>query len=47
MTSSSHCQTSPAAHGSIQKFDNDYNVIFMCYKYNIDCHGISVNHNLT
>ena len=27
--------TSPTARGSIQKFDNDYDVIFMCYKCNI------------
>ena len=29
-----HCQTSqshsPAAHGSMQKFDNDYDVVFVC-----------------
>ena len=28
-TSESH---SPTASGSIQKFDNDYDVIFMCYR---------------
>ena len=27
--------TEPAARGSKQKFDNDYDVIFMCYKCNI------------
>ena len=40
MTSCSHCQTSqshsPAARGSKQKFDNDYDVIFMCYKCNLE-----------
>ena len=34
-----HCQMSqshlPEARGPKQKFDNDYDVIFMCYKYNI------------
>ena len=30
-TSQSH---SHAANGSIQNFDNDYDVIFMCYKCN-------------
>ena len=45
----SHCQTSQshllAARGSLQKFANDYDVIFMCY-YNINYHGINVTCNM-
>ena len=40
MTSLSHCQTSeshsPTARGSIQKFDNDYDVIFLLGNYSLD-----------
>ena len=39
MTSLSHCQTPQSQHsrvacGSTKKFDNDYDVIFACYKSN-------------
>ena len=30
-----HLIVNPAARGSKQKFDNDYDVIFMCYKCNM------------